>query len=166
MVTSEQISKFSDEQRDAWMASLTEDESVILRAPPGHRYTLAAISEVKWFLAQKIPDDYRLRFLEFLERHADLFSVAAIAQLEPMPDEGREIIREARKLGKGKWLDVVARWEVFGALVAINPSLLAALRLPEPARYTREIGPPALGVEQWMAGGPCPAGGYDGPGNG
>jgi hypothetical protein len=56
-----------------------------------------------------------------------------------MPDEGREIIQEARKLGKGKWLDVVARWEVF-ALVAINPSMLRALKMPRPRRYTREIG--------------------------
>ena len=45
-----------------------------------------------------------------------------------MPDEGREIIKEARKLGD-KWLDVVARWEVFTAFVAMNPTLLAALKM-------------------------------------
>jgi len=137
MGTREQIAKFTDAERDAWMASLSEDENVILRAPPGCRYMLATISEVKWWLEQKIPDDARLRFLEFLERQDDLFSVDAIAQVDPMPGEGREIIQEARKLGKDKWLDVVARWDVFGALVAINPSMLQALKMPKPTRYTR-----------------------------
>jgi hypothetical protein len=78
MVTSEQIDKFSDKERDAWMALLSDDENVILHAPSGFR-TLTAISEVKWFLEQEIPDDARLRFLEFLERQDDLFSVEAIA---------------------------------------------------------------------------------------
>ena len=38
MATREQIGKFTDAERDAWMSSLSEDENVILRAPPGYKY--------------------------------------------------------------------------------------------------------------------------------
>jgi hypothetical protein len=131
MMTDKQIGEFSNEDRGAWIASLNEDETIILHTPIGYRYVLVSIAEVKWFLKETIPAEYRLKFLEFIDSHADMFTPEAIALLDPMNDEGREMLKEARKLGK-KWLDVVARWEVFNAFIALNPSMMTALKMPRP----------------------------------
>jgi hypothetical protein len=136
MMTGDGISKLSDEERDAWLKSLSEDENIILHTPIGLRYILVSIAEVKWFLSEDIPAEYRLKFLEFIDSHTDLFTPEAIALVEPMNAEGRELIKEARKLGN-KWLDVVARWEVFNAFIALNPSMLDALKMPMPNGYKR-----------------------------
>ncbi len=34
------------------------------------------------------------------------------------------------KLGAKKALDVLARWEVFNAIVALSPSILVAIKMP------------------------------------
>jgi hypothetical protein len=47
------------------------------------------------------------------------------------------MVREAQKLGAGKSLDVFARWEVFNAFIALNPSLMAAIKMPRKYRYSR-----------------------------
>jgi hypothetical protein len=134
MVSNARISELSSEERAAWMASLNEDETIILHTANGRRYVLVAIAECKWFLSHTIPAEYRLKFLEFIDRHTDLFTPEALALLEPMNNEGREMLKEARKLGS-KWLDVVSSWEVFNAFVALNPSMLVALKMPEPSGY-------------------------------
>jgi hypothetical protein len=68
--------------------------------------------------------------LEFLDRCSDTFAREAISQIEPMCDEAFEIYREAMKLGAKKALDVLARWEVFNAIVALSPSILVAIKMP------------------------------------
>jgi hypothetical protein len=130
MITSEQIGRQSSEERHAWLDSLNNDESAIVHTPVGHRYTLVIISELKRILLQPLAAEHRLRFLEFLDSQTDHFLTAeAIAAVKPMCDEAYEMVKEARKLGAAKSLDVFARWEVFNAFVALNPSILAAIKM-------------------------------------
>ena len=130
MITSEQIGRQSSDERIAWLDSLNGDESAIVHTPVGHRYTIVIISEIKRRLLQPLSAAHRLRFLEFLDSHIDLVLTAeAIAAVEPMCDEALEMVEEARKLGAAKALDVFARWEIFNAFVALNPSILTAIKM-------------------------------------
>jgi hypothetical protein len=138
MITSEQIGRQSSEERGAWLDSLNDDENAIVHCPVGHRYTLVIISEAKRLLAHELHTADRLRFLEFLDSCADKsLTTEAIAAIEPMSDEAHEMVKEARKLGASKALDVFARWEVFNAFVALNPSLLTAIKMPRNYNSTR-----------------------------
>jgi len=106
------------------------DADIITHVTPGARYTIVAISVTKWYLSKDIPAEFRLQFLEFLDRQTkDLFTPEAIAAVDPMPADGRELYKETTKLGR-RWPDTVARRDVFDAFVAINPSILTALRMP------------------------------------
>ncbi|MEH2570252.1 hypothetical protein [Bradyrhizobium sp. AZCC 2289] len=99
-------------------------------APMGHRYTLVVISIAKRYLACEIDDFYRLKFLEFLDKWArddNWLTVDMIAAIEPVCDNGYEIVCEAQKLGAKKSLDVYA--EVFPTFAVLNPSLITALKL-------------------------------------
>jgi hypothetical protein len=138
MITSEQIGIQSSDERGTWLDSLNDDENAIVHTAIGHRYTFVIISEAKRLLAHELPTADRLRFLEFLDRCADKFlTTEAIAAIEPMCDEAHEMVREARKLGASKALDVFARWEIFNAFVALNPSLLTAITMPRNYNSTR-----------------------------
>jgi hypothetical protein len=96
------------------------------------------ISETKRWLAHELSAAHRLRFLEFLDSCTDNFLTAeAIATTEPMCDEAYEMVKEARKLGAHKALDVFARWEVFSAFIALNPSLLTAIKMPRAYHHRR-----------------------------
>jgi hypothetical protein len=131
MITAEQIDRQSGDERSAWLASLNEDENAIVHCAVGHRWTLVVISETKRLLSMNLPAEHRLRFLEFLDGCTDNFlTVEAISLIEPICDEGYGMLRETRKLGAGKSLDVIARWEVFNAFIALNPSLLTAIKMP------------------------------------
>ena len=77
-----------------------EDERIIKYAVPGARYTVVAIAHAKWFLTYDIPNDARLTLLEFLNGCTELFTLDAIAAVEPMPPDGRELFKEATKLGR------------------------------------------------------------------
>lgn len=133
-MTDDDLHAMTEAERDAWTASLSADEQVILHTPIGYRYILVAIAEIKYWLTRETPAEFRLRLLQFLEGQADMFTPEAISIIEPMPPDGLEIVREARKLGK-KWLDVVSQWSVFNAFVAMNPSMLAALKMLKPNGY-------------------------------
>jgi hypothetical protein len=114
----------------AWIDSLNDDESLIMHCPTGYRYTLVFVSIVKMLLAEEMPQAYRLRFLEWLDKCGDQWlSADAIAAVQPMCADGHEMVREAQKLGPRKVLDVFARWEVFNAFVALNSSLLTAIKI-------------------------------------
>jgi hypothetical protein len=112
----------------AWIDSLGPDETLILHAPNGWRYTLVIISDLKRMLASTIPTEHRLRFLEFLDNHSNDWPPEIIASIAPMCDAGAEIMSEAHKLGD-KMLDKIAEWDVFSTFCALNPSLLEALRM-------------------------------------
>jgi hypothetical protein len=131
MITDAEIKQQSDAERTAWLASLNENESAIAHCPVGHRYTLVWVSIVKMLLVDEMPSAYRLKFLEWLNKCGDQWlSAEMVAAIEPMCAEGYEIVREAQKLGAGKSLDVFARHEVFSAFIALNPSILAAIKIP------------------------------------
>ena len=130
MITSEQIGRQSSEERGAWLGSLNDDESTIVHVPVGHRSTMVVISETKRLLSMKLSAEHRLRFLEFLDSCTDTFLTAeAVSIIEPMSDEAYEMVKEARRLGAAKALDIFARWEVFNAFILLNPSLLTAIKM-------------------------------------
>jgi len=87
MMTADQIAGMSAEEHSAWIESLDEDEAIVLHTPVGFRYMLVAIADVKVVLSKKIPAEYRLKFLEFLKGHEDMFTAEAIAAVEPFNDE-------------------------------------------------------------------------------
>jgi hypothetical protein len=113
----------------AWLDSLQGDEKQIVHCATGHKYTLVVFSIVKRYLAEEMSSEYRLRFLGYLDKLADAWLTAeAVAMIEPMCDDGYEIVTEARKLGWQKAFDTFAKYEVFSAFVALNPSLMKAIR--------------------------------------
>ncbi len=69
--------------------------------PIGYLYTLVMMSITKRMLAMDIPAEYRLKFLEHLDKNAtrDIWlNAEMIAAIEPICDKGYEIVREANKL--------------------------------------------------------------------
>jgi hypothetical protein len=130
MITQDQIHRLSGEERGAWLSSLDADQTLIAHCVPGHRYTLVFVSIVKRLLTQDMPAAYRLKFLEWLGKCGDTrFTPDAIGVVEPMCDQGDEMVCEARKLGVKKMLDVFAQFHVFNAFVSLNPSLLKAIKI-------------------------------------
>jgi hypothetical protein len=130
MMTNQQLDQLSQAERSAWIESLSEDESAILYCSIGHRYTLVFVALVKHMLAMDIPPNYRLEYLGWLDRRDEAWlSPQIIAAIEPMCEDGYELLREAMKLGHKKGFDTIASWEVFNAFVALNPSLLTAIKM-------------------------------------
>jgi hypothetical protein len=130
MITNEQLNKFSPDERIAWTDLLSEDEKAALHCTMGDKYTLVFVSLVKKHLAEDIPAHYRLKYLQWLERRDETcFSPEVIAAVEPMCDDGYELLRETMKLGARKGFDMIASWEVFSAFVSLNPSLLTAIKI-------------------------------------
>jgi hypothetical protein len=135
MITEVQLDSMSQDERCTWLDSLEGDDRVIVYAPIGNRYTLVILTVALRFLQQRIPADCRLKFLEFIDGHSDMFSVEAIAQLEPACDEAFEIYHEAMKLGAKKGIDLLGRLDVFAAFASMHPSIVAALKMPRPQVY-------------------------------
>jgi hypothetical protein len=130
MITEHQIREMSGADRGAWIDALNEDESEILHCPVTRKCILVFVSLVKMLLAEEIPTEYRLKFLQWLERRDDWWcSPRIIAVIEPMCDNGYELLRETMKLGHKKGFDTLAHWEEFNAFVALNPSLLTAIKM-------------------------------------
>ena len=101
--------------------------------PPGHLYMFVSISLIKRVLAEDIPAEYRLKFLEYLDKMTAYESSASwlnadmIAAIEPMDDRGYELVQEAQKLGPSKALDTYAKF--FWTFAGLNPSLISALKM-------------------------------------
>jgi hypothetical protein len=144
MMANEQLKGLSDQERSAWLDSMNEDETAIVGCAVARRFTLVFISLVKNLLAGELPTEYRLKFLQWLDRRNEPWeSPQVIAAIEPMCDDGYQLLREAMKLGAKKGFDVIASWEVFNAFVALNPSLLTAIKMGRgyhpPARQTQAL---------------------------
>ena len=106
--------------------------------PKGYKYTLVLASITKRVLQTQPPEEYRLQFLEHLEkmsRGEQWLTPEMIAAVEPMDDKGEEIAREIRKVGPQKALDVYA--DTFTVFASLNPSLIAALKMSPSYRYAR-----------------------------
>jgi len=109
--------------------------------PTGHKYTLVVVSLLKRWLAEDIPAEYRLKFLEWLDRMAtgpDIWLTAdMIAAVEPICEAGEEMYFEAAKLDRGKpgqpgMFEALAKF--FPTFAVLNPSLMTAIEL-EPRRH-------------------------------
>jgi hypothetical protein len=142
MIPSQQISEMSDAQRSAWIDSLTEDESEILHCPQTSKCVLVFISLLKQLLADDIPASYRLKFLQWLDRRNDWWcSLEIIAAIDPMCDDGHELLRETMKLGHKKGFDTLGSWEVFNAFVCAQPeSVDRDQDGKEPESFFRKVG--------------------------
>lgn len=108
-----------------------EQEIKAACTPRGYRYTLVLISIVKRSLEMEIPSDYRLKFLEHLDRmpakeSGTWLTAEMVAAVDPICNKAYEIVDEARKLGAPKALDIYA--DQFPVFAGLNPSLMTALR--------------------------------------
>lgn len=138
MTTNKQIKSMTAADRAAWQDSWTADEKLAANVPCGYRYTIVLVAWTKWALisCNDMPVGDRLRMLEFINGFVDgYFTEAALAAIEPACETAVEMIRECLKVDegddprRGKSLDLMASWEVFGHLVELNPSMLAAIKL-------------------------------------
>jgi hypothetical protein len=115
--------------------------------PAGYKYTVIIISTTKRVLAGNMSAEYRLEFLNRLDRMANnsetWLTADVIAAIEPMCDAGMEMYSEAAKLDKGVpgrpgMLDALAKF--FPAFAVLNPSLIAALEMKaRRSRYFRPV---------------------------
>jgi hypothetical protein len=110
--------------------------------PNGYKYTLVMVSATKRMLAQKIPAEFRLKYLEHLDRmtarDSPWLTAEMIAAVEPACDKAYEIMHEAQKLPDGKFLDVYA--QNFSTFALLNPSLVGALKMsPGYQRYNEQV---------------------------
>jgi hypothetical protein len=108
-----------------------EQEIVAACTPRGHRYTLVLISIVKRSLEMEIPGDFRLKFLEHLDRmpakeSSTWLTAEMVAGVDPICNKAYEIVDEARKLGASKALDIYA--DQFPIFAGLNPSLMNVLK--------------------------------------
>jgi hypothetical protein len=105
----------------------------------GARYTLVLASHVKWVLQNELDPQWRLTFLDHLDKMTDdVLTSHILAMVEPMDPAGREILEEARKLGyktrPNMFTVLDQKFEVFAAL---NPSLQRACEeIERPLRRT------------------------------
>jgi hypothetical protein len=117
--------------------------------PVGYQYTVVIISVIKQALSADIPDDYRLKFLNQLDRmvsheNNNWLTAGMIAAIEPMCVRGEEMYREAAKLDREKpgrpgFLDALAKF--LPAFAVLNPSLMIALEMePRRSGYFRPVG--------------------------
>jgi hypothetical protein len=113
--------------------------------PPGYAYTLVLASLTKRVLTEKIPAEYRLQFLEHLDKMPlglIWLTPEMIAALEPMCDKGEEIVREAMKLGASKSLDAYAKF--FSTFAALNPSLIEVLKMSPTYQHRGQYESPSV----------------------
>jgi hypothetical protein len=109
---------------------------MVLHTPTGYRYTLVIVAYTKRVLVSyEMPVGVRLRMLEAINGFVDkIFTEAALALIEPACDTAMEMIRECMRVDEGnprcgKAFDLMASSEVFGHLLKLNPSMLAAIKL-------------------------------------
>jgi hypothetical protein len=115
--------------------------------PSGYKYTVVIISSTKHALTLGLPAEYRLDFLDRLDRMANngdtWLTADIIASIDPMCQAGLEMFREASKLDRGKpgkpgMLDALTKF--FPAFAVLNPSLITALEMePRRSGYFRPV---------------------------
>ena len=119
------------------MMEMTADEAeMVLHTPIGYRYTLVIVAYTKRVLVSyEIPVGERLRMLEAINSFVDnIFTEAALAVIEPACDTAMEMICECMKVDEGnprcgKAFDMMGTSPVFGHLLKLNPTILAAIKL-------------------------------------
>jgi hypothetical protein len=105
-----------------------------MSVPRGYWHTLVIISAAKKVLSSySMKAGERLQFLERLNRLTDrIITGEVVAMIEPMPDVGMQIFAQARTLDRedktgDRSFQLLTEPNVFELLLAVNPSLLAAI---------------------------------------
>lgn len=123
------------EQRGAWLDSLSSDASAIVHTPPGYLHILLLAALTKRALQEKLSVSHRLHFLEKLNCLTDDYLTPyMLSMVEPASDTEFQMIAAARSLDSpddkagSASFRVLSTPSVYAHFVALNPSLLAALR--------------------------------------
>jgi hypothetical protein len=126
---------YDREQHHAWLASLSPDENLVVNVPIGHRWNMVAASLFKRWLQEKMDAGLRLGLLEGLNSMTDIYLLPEmLAMIEPMCDTAYQIWKEAKTLdregdkGCRASFNVLTGWRVYNHLIALNPSILAAIK--------------------------------------
>lgn len=132
-----QPEEMGEEEHRAWLDSLSDEERMIVDVPRGYMHHMLAIALGKRILAD---DDLRLGdrlyVLEMINALTDSYiSPEMLAAIQPMSDTELTIFREAKsldadgeKLGQASF-KVLTSWKVFNYFLALNPSLLVAIKM-------------------------------------
>jgi hypothetical protein len=125
------------------MSDANQDDVLISACPATSKVELVYVSMVKRLLAGELPANFRLRFLQWLDerdrqseewRNLRITS-GMIAAIEPMCERAHgALMGEITKLGKFDRISAIGREDVFSAFVALNPSLLTAIRMGQTER--------------------------------
>ena len=138
MLTNKQLDEMTPEQHHAWLAGLSEEDSMVVHTSLGHRYEIAFASYIKRILVtQEMTAGDRLDLLEGLNRLLDQRSnKEVLAAIKPVCASGAAMIEECMKLNKSgppyRGFDLLGSLEVFDRLRQLNPSQLEAIRLLVP----------------------------------
>jgi hypothetical protein len=130
----------------AWLASLSDDERLIVHMPPGYQFELVFIAYAKRVLEHDpLSVGQRLQLLEFLESRADgFFGPAAVAAIAPASSPFAAIVDEALRPDRDPKQNgmpsfhILTNLEVLSNLLQLNPSLIQAIRLCGHGRQVAE----------------------------
>jgi hypothetical protein len=129
---------------------MTEIDTLICGCTPVGRAELVLVSLVKKLLAADLPAAFRFKFLQWLDKRdrqkEELqylrITPEVITAVEPMSDSAHdELYGEIMKLGKRERINAIGRTDVFLAFVALNPSLLTAIKLARSQERRAEMLP-------------------------
>ncbi len=105
-------------------------EAEWINLPCGYWYELVLISAIKRLLQDDMPLEFRARFLELLNKKArGLISMEAVAAVSPAPDAAIAMLDEMKNLSIEDKFKVMRRLDVFEAHIALNPSIMEAIKL-------------------------------------
>src|SRR5262249_10490080 len=80
VVTNKELEAFDDEDRRAWLASMTPDERIVVYFPRGYRFDVIIASYTKFALTLPMGASTRLEFLESLDKlTGEYFNSQALA---------------------------------------------------------------------------------------
>jgi hypothetical protein len=107
-----------------------EDESLVVNLPSGHYYDFVLVSEIKRLLQEDMPLEFRARFLELLSNRArGLITMEAVAAVKPASDAAIAMLDALAHLSIEDKCKVMRRIEIFNAHIALNPSIINAIKL-------------------------------------
>lgn len=125
----DQTKPWPHDEHETWRAGWQDDDRLLAHIPPGYWFDLVNISRVKMLMLTDMPDDIRLRFLEWLNEKVvhGLLTPAAMMAVKPMSDAGEKMMRELDKLHISDKCAVMRKWNVMAAHCNLNPSLIEAM---------------------------------------
>ena len=129
--------RLPEEEHLAWWATLSADQKMVAYIPPGYQHLLLVIAYIKRVLVVcGMKAGERLHYLEWLNKQTDNYiSPEMLAIIEPMSNAEMAMMHEAQSLdpkgSNSESFKILTRWNVFNSFLALNPSILAAIKLRE-----------------------------------